>query len=107
MLVKLLYFYLFKALIITIITEELCLVILRERRLKVYIICLKMNILTNVSMNILLQYAHNYYLSLVILEIIVFLVEGIIYFIVTRNLKLAILYALVCNLSSLSIGVLI
>ena len=62
-------------LILTIVSEELCLFIMKEKKVHIYIVCLVMNIFTNLSLNIILQFCNNYYLFLFFLEVIVYLFE--------------------------------
>lgn len=102
------YPYLIKALLITIIVEELFLLIQKEKNYKIYLGCLIINIVTNVTMNIALQYlANNYYLFLIILEVMVVLIEALGYFIINKNILKSLRLALVCNVVSLIIGFLI
>ncbi|MCR5564528.1 MAG: hypothetical protein K6F59_01860, partial [Gammaproteobacteria bacterium] len=58
----------------------------------------------NLSMNIILQFVSNYYLWLYILEVCVFLVEGLVYLLITNDIKKAIIISLVCNMCSYLIG---
>lgn len=102
-----LYLIILKALLITIVSEEICLLLMRERKLKVYLTCLIMNVVTNISMNIILQYVSNYYTSLVIFEILVFVIEMLVYLLVTKKLTKSIIYSLVCNIGSLLVGMLL
>lgn len=106
-LIRALFPTLLKALLTTIVIEELSLVLLKERNIKVYIACLVVNIITNITMNVALQFVENYYLSLIIFEMLVFLVEGTIYLLVTRKFSKAIIYSFVCNVLSWIIGALI
>ena len=103
MLIRLIIFTLIK----TIIIEEICLFLLKERKIKIYIICLITNILTNVTMNLLLQCVSNYYLHMIVFEVIVFLIEVSVYYLLTKNVNKSLKYSLVCNMSSLIIGMFI
>lgn len=91
-------------LVVTIITEELTLLVCKCKQISIYIVCLVMNIITNVSLNFLIQIIPNYYLGLILLELSVFVIESIVYFLFTKSFKKAILYSLLCNLVSLIIG---
>ncbi len=44
----LLYLYLLKPLVITVIVEELCVVLFKEKSYKIYLLCLITNIITNI-----------------------------------------------------------
>ena len=106
-LINYLYLIILKALLITIVTEEICLLLMRERKIKVYLACLIINIVTNTSMNIILQHVNNYYTSLIIFEILVFIIEMLIYLLVTKKITKSIIYSLVCNVGSLLVGMLL
>ena len=104
---KILFFLI--PLVITLVFESLMLLILREKRLKVYLVCLIMNIITNPLMNYLLGFVNPYYywLWLGIMEVVVFIIEAIIYYLFIKDMRKAILYSLLCNLLSLTCGILI
>lgn len=105
---KAFYPILIKYLMVTIVIEEIGLLIQREKNYKIYIACLIVNIITNISLNILLQYlSDNYYLFLVILEIVIFIIEAFVYYLVNKNIVKSIRLSLICNLLSLLIGSLI
>lgn len=96
------------ALIITLVVEEVILLILREKNIKVFILCFFLNILTNPMMNLGLGLVSNYYyLWLGLAEVIVFIIEALIYYLLTNDFKRSIVISLACNLGSLIIGLLI
>lgn len=64
------------------------------------------NIITNIAMNNLLGLFSHYYWGLIILELAVFLLEGLIYTLLLKNYKLAFLISLSCNVVSLIGGLL-
>lgn len=64
------------------------------------------NIITNILMNNILLYFSNYTLGLIILELAVFIIEGLIYSIILKDIKKAFIISLLCNLSSLFGGIL-
>lgn len=98
---------LLKYLFVTIIIEELVLLLFRTKKANIYLGCLGMNILTNLSLNIYLQFAANYYQSLTILEIVVFVVEGLLYLCLTKNVQKAFVLSAICNIASYLIGMII
>lgn len=107
-LIKAFYPFLLKALLITIIVEELCLLCQKEKNYKMYIGCFLINMITNVSMNLALQYlGNNYYLWLIIFEVIVVLVEMLGYFIINRNILKSLRISLICNVASVVLGFLL
>lgn len=92
------------ALLITILSEELVLLIMNVKDSRLYLSLLIINIITNLSMNIILQFVSNYYLWLYILEVCVFIIEGLVYLLITKDIKKAIIISLVCNVCSYLIG---
>ena len=92
------------ALLITILSEELVLLIMNVKDSRLYLSLLIINIITNLSMNIILQFVSNYYLWLYILEVCVFIIEGLVYLLITNDIKKAIIISLVCNVCSYLIG---
>ena len=99
--------YLLKALLATIIVEELVLLILKEKKIKIYLICLIMNVITNVSLNILIHFVSNYYLFLIVAEVVIFIIEAFVYYLVKKDIRKAILISLICNILSFIIGMFI
>lgn len=99
------YPFLLKALLTTIVVEELCLVIQKQKSYKPYLLCLGMNIVTNLTMNVFLQYlSAHYHLCLLIFEILVVMIEGLLYRILEKNLLKSLRISFVCNLGSFLIG---
>ena len=92
------------ALLITILSEELVLLIMNVKDSRLYLSLLIINIITNLSMNIILQFVSDYYLWLYILEVCVFIIEGLVYLLITKDIKKAIIISLVCNVCSYLIG---
>jgi len=101
--------YIVKALIITIVLEELGLVILKERTAKTYIICFALNLVSNPLMNISIKIFHlkSYTFTVIIYEIIVLFIESIVYYIFNKDYKKSFITSLICNSLSLFIGILI
>ena len=91
-------------LILTIVSEELCLFIMKEKKVHIYIVCLVMNIFTNLSLNIILQFCNNYYLFLFVLEVVVYLFEFFIYLLVSKEMKKSFIYSIILNFISLLFG---
>jgi len=101
-----------KALMLTIIIECVVLAILRERDKLFYFFWCVVTALTNLLINTYLVYLFHggmaeYYLTILFLEIIVFLSEFALCFLYTKDKKKSIKYSLICNMSSLFIGLLI
>ena len=91
-------------LIITIVSEELCLAIMKEKKAYIYIVCFVMNIFTNLSLNIILQFCNNYYLFLFVLEVVVYLFEFFIYLLFSKNVKKSFINSIILNSISLLLG---
>lgn len=99
---------LLRALIVTITIEIIFLFFQREKGIKIYLTCFIMNIFTNITMNILLQYfSNNYYNLLIIFEILVFLIEGFIYAFIKKSIPKGLRISFISNVASLIIGILI
>lgn len=96
-------------LVITILSELFIILLFRVKKINIYITSLCINLITNLSLNLALHHAgyDYYYIVLYILEVIVFIIEGIVYYLLTKNFKRAMLLSFVCNLFSYLIGLLI
>lgn len=100
---------LIKALVLTIIIELFALLLQKEKKPLVYLMCIIMNIITNISMNLLIQSIpiHNYDIVVIGLEIIVLIIEYFGYSLVIKSKKVAFNRALLCNLLSYLVGLLL
>ena len=101
MFLKLLY-----TLIPTILIELAVLWLLREKRRKVLLASVAINVLTNVPLNLYVM--HVGYSTKVILtgELLVFIVEALWYLIFIRDIKKAVVYSFLCNAVSFLSGLL-
>ena len=93
-------------LIVTIICELITLLILKENKLKVIISSIIMNIVTNTSLSILLQVINfnYYYLYLIMFEVIIVIIESIIYYLVIADVNKAFKISIICNIMSYILG---
>ena len=94
-------------LLITIDSEALCLLMYKEKRPLIYLIQGVMNIITNLSLNFILTYVNstnNDTLILFILEVVVFIIEGIVYSIIYKNALIGFILSFACNILSYSFG---
>jgi hypothetical protein len=100
---------LIKALGLTMICEIMVLMIIRIKQPKLYLVCAFTNMITNVSMNLLIPKIAfpNYDLVVIGLEIGVIAIEFMVYYWFTKNLKQAVLIAVLCNLCSYLVGMLL
>ncbi|HQA20118.1 MAG TPA: hypothetical protein PLT15_04855 [Bacilli bacterium] len=99
---------LLKPLVYTILLELLTLVFLKQQNFKIYGICLLINIITNVIINIMLQeVAKYYYLLLMILEIIIVFIESTGYYIIKKDYFETFRVLFFCHFISFLIGSLI
>ncbi|MDE7213800.1 MAG: hypothetical protein K2N42_04405, partial [Anaeroplasmataceae bacterium] len=76
--------YLAVPLVLTLLIETIVLVILKERRIKVYVVSIIMNIVTNISLNLIgyhlvINSIWLYYIIVILLEILIWFLEGIGY----------------------------
>ena len=99
MFLKLLY-----TLIPTILIELAVLWLLREKRRKVLLASVAINVLTNVPLNLYLASGIK---EIIIGEVIVVVVETLWYLCFVKNLKQAFIYSLLCNAISFLLGVLV
>lgn len=95
------------ALILTILIEYGVLWMLLERRKKVLLSSIAVNVLTNVPLNLHLYFIDDRNGTILIGEVVVFLVEALWYWFFTRNLKQAAIYSFLCNAISFLIGLLL
>ncbi len=95
------------ALLPTIIIELAVLRFLRERRKKVLLGSVVMNILTNIPLNILAYYILQDLLPLLIFEVVVIILEALGYAILIRQWKQAFIYSFLCNSISFLTGLLV
>lgn len=91
-----------RALVVTLIVETLVLLFLREQRWQVLAAMALMNIATNVPLNL---FGANLSLSVLLgLELVIVIVEAVLYCCVIHDIRRSIIYSLVCNVASLLIG---
>ena len=98
---KLLY-----TLIPTIVIELGVLLLLKEKRKKVLLSSIVINILTNIPLNLFLRCVSNGWTEIIIGELIVLVIETLWYLWFVKNLKHAFIYSFLCNAMSFLIGVL-
>ncbi|MGD9605372.1 MAG: hypothetical protein AB7V00_04390 [Bacilli bacterium] len=99
---------LLKALAITLVCE-LTVALLFKVNKKFLLVCFMTNIITNVSMNIIILKVNpvHYHLFVVLLEIITIFIEFCIYLLFLKQFKKAFLLSLIANLASYLIGMLL
>lgn len=95
------------ALIVTILIEMGVLLLLGEKRRKVLLASVIINILTNIPLNLYLLYVGNGWSTLLIGELLVVLMEALWYDLFIKNLYHAAIYSLLCNAISFLTGALI
>lgn len=96
-------------LIVTILSELLIVILFRFKRLNIYITVLGINIFTNLSLNLILRYISYdyYYIVLYLLEIFIFIIEGLVYYFITKDFRKSMMLSLLCNMFSYFLGLLI
>lgn len=95
------------ALIPTILIELGVLWFLLERRKKVLLSSIAVNVLTNVPLNLYVLLVGDSWREILIGEVLVFLFEAAWYWFFTRSLRQAIIYSFLCNAISFLIGMLV
>lgn len=103
---QIIIYFILKALLITIIIELLVLVVLREKNYKVYILSVFLNLFTNLSLNVGIQFVNpkSYFLVVGILEVLIVLIEACGYNIIYKNYKKSLQVAVSCNIMSFLLG---
>ena len=94
-------------LIPTILIELGVLWLLMERRKKVLLSSIAVNVLTNIPLNLYVLCINDSMGHILIGEVVVFLVETTWYFLFTRNLRQACIYSFLCNAISFLTGLLV
>lgn len=94
------------SLTLTILIELGVLWLLMERRRKVLALSVVINVLTNVPLNLAVMHVGYSTKSVLIGELIVFIVEALWYLIFIKDLRKAFIYSLLCNAVSFLIGLL-
>lgn len=92
------------ALLSTILIELLVLLQLGERRKKLLLASIIINILTNVSLNYYLFFVSYTDTTVIIGEALVVLTEALCYYFFTKNLAQSFIYSLLCNAISFLLG---
>ena len=101
--------FLLNPLVATVILELLVLYGLSERRWQVLAMSVVMNVLTNVPLNLFVAHAPICYTSLpwiLAFECLVVVVESLLFYLVTRDIRKAVTYGILCNVVSYLAGVL-
>ena len=94
------------SLTLTILIELGVLWLLMERRRKVLALSVVINVLTNVPLNLAVMHVGYSTKSVLIGELIIFIVEALWYLIFIKDLRKAFIYSLLCNAVSFLIGLL-
>lgn len=93
------------ALLLTLIIEiPICFFCFKNKNYKSLLIIIVTNIITNIGMNLIYIYINNSLQFLIILEIIVFCLEGLIYYLLLHQNIKSYLISFVANLISLVVG---
>lgn len=95
------------ALIPTILIELAVLLLLRERSRRVLASSVVVNVLTNIPLNLYVNYVSNSLLAICCGEVIVVLVEALWYYLFLGNLSRSFVYSFLCNAISFLTGLLI
>ena len=94
------------ALIPTILIELAVLLLLRERSAKVLTASVVINILTNVPLNLFVNYVSNSLVVILCGEVLVVAVETLWYYLFLSNLSRSFVYSFLCNAISFLTGIL-
>ncbi len=91
----------------TIIIELGVLLLLGERRKRVLWSSIAVNILTNIPLNLFLNFVTGGITAIFMGELVVFAVETLWYYLFVKNIKQAAIYSALCNAISFLIGLLV
>ena len=94
------------ALTLTVLIELGVLWLLMERRGRVLVLSVMVNVLTNVPLNLYVMRVGYSTKVILIGELLVFIVEALWYLIFIRDIKKAVVYSLLCNAVSFLLGLL-
>ena len=94
------------SLTLTILIELGVLWLLMERRRKVLVLSVVINVLTNVPLNLAVIHLGYSTKTVLIGELIVFIVEALWYLLFIKDIRKASIYSLLCNAVSFLIGLL-
>ncbi len=94
-------------LLATIIIELAVLIALRERRKKVLLASVVVNILTNIPLNIYVMTMQPGWGRMIMGECIIVIAETLWYFLFIRDLQKAAVYSFLCNAISFLMGLLV
>ena len=99
------------SLILTIVIELVILWLIKANK-KILITSIIINIITNLSLNIFLYYYYfdnitMYWITIIGLELLVFIIEGLTYYLVNKDIRLSFKYSLFANGGSFLIGLII
>ena len=95
------------ALITTIILEMGVLLFLRERRAKVLVGSVVINMLTNVPLSLWTLATYPSWTQVIIAEVLICCIESAAYFLLCRNRRQAIAYGFLCNSISFLTGLVV
>ena len=92
------------ALLATIMIEIAVLLLLGEKRRKVLLASVVINIFTNVPLNIIAQYVGLSTVGVITGELIVVVVEALWYYLFVKKASQALVYSVLCNAISFLVG---
>ena len=95
------------ALLSTIVIECGVLLLLGEKRRRVYLLSAVVNVVTNLPLNLYLMFVRNTWPVLLFGEVMVVVFEAAAYYGLVRNKRQALVYSLLCNAISFLVGALI
>ena len=95
------------ALLFTILVEYGMLLLLGEKRRKVLLSSIFVNILTNIPLNLYMLHVDGGWMAFVVRELLVVLVEALWYFAFVRNVFQSLVYSALCNATSCLFGLLV
>ena len=98
--------------VLTCAIELIILLILKEKNKKILFGSLLINLITNVSLNLFINYYHfdtllNYFALVIGLELLIITAEGLLYYLIDRDISKSIKYAIILNVTSYLVGLIL
>ena len=95
------------ALLFTILVEYGMLLLMGEKRRKVLLASIVVNVMTNIPLNLYMLHVDGGWMTFMAGESLVVLVEAVWYHVFVRNVSQALVYSLLCNATSCLFGLLV
>lgn len=98
--------------LLTCIIEFIALIIIKERDKKILNYSVIVNLITNIPLNLfILNFSFKnivqYFIIVISLEIVIIIIEWLLYYLLLKNIKKSLKYAIILNITSYIMGLII